>query len=64
MLETYDKHQAEVVALLLGTEWSNPTKTCSLQSFTVHLNRNKHRLKVMLGSRALGRRLVIIFRKN
>ena len=61
MPETYKKVQAKVVSLLMEADWisfttdigSNPTKTCSLLSFTAHFIRKEQRLKVVLAATVL-----------
>lgn len=61
MPATYDKVKAKVDDLLYQADWisfttdiwSNPTKTCSLLSFTAHFILGPQRLKVVLGANVL-----------
>jgi len=61
MPATYDKVKAKVNDLLYQADWisfttdiwSNPTKTCSLLSFTAHFILGPQRLKVILGANVL-----------
>ncbi|XP_063366204.1 zinc finger BED domain-containing protein 4-like [Cydia splendana] len=61
MPETFEKVKTKVVNLLCEAEWisfttdiwSNPTKTCSLLSFTAHFVHNEQRPKVILGASVL-----------
>lgn len=61
MPETYERVKSKVFELVSKAEWisfttdvwSNPTKTCSLLSFTAHFVVGPKRLKVILGAMVL-----------